>query len=145
MFKKTLFAAIVAAGSLMGAMPAANAQYSATIQVAPPPPLHEVAPQPRSGFVWTPGHHEWRGDRYVWMRGHWMPERYGYEYREPRWIQRGNGEWFLAGGDWVRRDDRRHGYNERRYGDDRRYDEERHSRRFGPYGDRDGDGVPNRY
>jgi hypothetical protein len=68
-----------------------------------------------------------------------MPERYGYQYREPRWVQRGNGEWYLAGGDWVRRGDHRYGY------DDRRYDERRYGGRFGPYGDRDGEGVPNRY
>jgi hypothetical protein len=138
MFKKSLLGAMLVAGSLIGALPmAANAQYSATVRIAPPPPLHEVVPEPRSGFIWAPGHYEWRGDQYVWMRGHWMPQRYGYEYREPRWVQRGNGEWYLVGGDWVQRDD---------YAQNRRYGYERRHRHLnGPYGDRDGDGVLNRY
>jgi hypothetical protein len=134
MFKKTFVGALIAAGSLVAMLPGtATAQTGVIVQTAPPPPIHEVVPAPRSGYIWAPGHYQWRGDQYVWMRGHWMPERYGYAYREPRWVQRGNSEWYLIGGDWVRRDDR--------YG----YDERRHSRRFGPYGDRDGDGVQNRF
>jgi hypothetical protein len=132
MFKKSSIAATVLAGSLAAMMPlGASAQYSAVIQIAPPPPIHEVVPGPRQGYVWAPGHHEWRGDRYVWVRGHWMPERYGYEYRAPHWVQRGNGEWYMVGGNW----ERHHGYRDR----DDRYGESR------PNGDRDRDGVINRY
>lgn len=137
MFKKTLLA-IVAAGSLVGLAPlAAQAQPTVIVREAPPPPMHEAMPGERPGFVWAPGHYEWRHGRYAWMRGHWMPERAGYAYREPRWIQRGNGEWAMVGGDWVRHDDR--------YAQGRRYDEERWEHRRGPHGDRDLDGVPNRY
>jgi hypothetical protein len=119
MFKKTLLGVIVAAGSLVSLLPTlANAQYSAVISVAPPAPMHEAVPPPRRGYVWAPGHYEWRNSQYLWIPGHWLQARSGYEYREPRWVQRGNGEWYLVGGNWERR---------------------------GPYGDRDRDGIANRY
>jgi hypothetical protein len=119
MFKKTLLCAIVAAGSLMSLVPGvASAQYTAIVSVAPPAPMHEAIPPARHGYVWAPGHYEWRGNQYVWVRGRWLEARDGYEYREPRWVQRGNGQWVMVGNTWERR---------------------------GPYGDRDRDGVANRY
>lgn len=141
MFKKTLLAGIVAAGSLIGLVPtAANAQYTAIVATAPPPPIAEAVPEERRGYVWSPGHYEWRGNQYVWVRGHWIADRAGYEYREPRWVQRGSGEWVLVGGDWVPVE--RHASNSSRFSDPdwqppgRRY-------RYGPNGDLDGDGVRN--
>jgi hypothetical protein len=130
MFKKTFLSAAIAAGALMGLAPAANAQYNAIVAVGPPPTVHEVVPEYRPGHVWAPGHHEWRGNQYVWVPGHWMQERAGYVYREPRWIQRSNGEWAMIGGQWERRahGDRDHD------GIANRYDR-----------DRDGDGIPNAY
>ena len=93
MFKKTILGAVVAAGSLMSLLPgAANAQYTAIVSVAPPPPVVEVAPAPRTGYVWAQGHHEWRGNLYVWVPGHWLAARNGYEYREHRWVQRGKNK-----------------------------------------------------
>jgi hypothetical protein len=104
MFKQTFIGVILAAGSLIALAPtAAQAQYNAIISVAPPPPLYEVPPPPRRGHVWAPGHQEWRGNRYEWVPGHWLRDRAGYEYREPRWIQRGNGEWSMIGGNWEHR------------------------------------------
>lgn len=117
MNNKPLLAAVFAAG-LLGLGTAAQAQYGAVVTVAPPAPRYEVVPAPRAGWVWAPGHWEWQGNRHVWMQGTWLRERSGYEYRAPRWVQRGNGEWILVGNNWERR---------------------------GPYGDRDGDGIPNRY
>jgi hypothetical protein len=122
MRNKTLLAASMAA-ALMGFGAAAQAQYSAIVSVAPPAPRHEVIPGAREGWVWAPGHYEWRGGEYAWREGHWMRERVGYEYREPRWVQRGNGEWVLVGGNWERRMDR-----------------DRHARGR----DYDGDGIPDR-
>jgi YXWGXW repeat-containing protein len=147
MFKKTLLGVIVAAGSLTSLVPGvANAQYSAIVSVAPPAPLQERAPAPREGFVWAPGHYEWRGDQYVWVRGRWLEARSGYEYREPRWVQRANGEWYMVGNNWERRGP----YGDRdRDGIANRYDRDdyarhdRRGRRFGPYGDIDRDGIPN--
>jgi hypothetical protein len=163
MFKKTFISAAIAAGSLMGLAPAvANAQYNAIVAVAPPAAVHEVVPRDRPGYVWAPGHHEWRGNQYVWVPGHWLQAREGYAYREPRWIQRSNGEWAMIGGQWERRGDRdRDGdgianrYDRDRDGDGipNRYDNRpnrpdyvtrNNPNRFGPYGDLDGDGIVNR-
>jgi len=163
MIKKTLLGAIVAAGSLMSLAPtAANAQYTAIVSTQPPPaPLHEIVPPPRHGYVWAPGHHEYRGNQYVWVQGHWMPARTGFEYREPRWVQRGNGEWALVGGNWERRGpngDRDHDGIANRYDRDRdgdgvpnAYDNRpnrpnfaRNQQRFGPNGDLDRDGILNK-
>ena len=127
---KPLLGALVAA-SLMGFGAAAQAQYSAIVSVAPPAPRVEVVPAPRSGWVWAPGHWQWQGNQYVWVEGHWLRERAGYEYREPRWVQRRNGEWILVGGDWEPRGP---------YGD---RDRDGVANRYDP--DRDGDGIPNRY
>jgi hypothetical protein len=162
MFKKTFLSAMLAAGSLIAVLPtAANAQYTAVVRVQPPAPLQEAVPAPRAGYVWAPGHYEWRGNQYVWERGHWVGERPGFEYREPRWVQRGNGEWHMVGGSWERRgpygDRDRDGvanrYDRDRDGDgipnardDRpnRNEYARNERRFGPFGDLDRDGIMNR-
>lgn len=147
MLKKTLLGAVIGAASLMSLLPtAASAQYSAIVSVAPPAPLHERVPGPRDGYVWAPGHHEWRGNQYVWIPGRWLEARMGYEYREPRWVQRANGEWYLVGNNWERRGP----YGDRdRDGIANRYDpdsprNQRYARRFGPYGDLDRDGIINR-
>ena len=76
-------------------------------------------------MVWDPGHWEWRGNRHVWVDGRWLKERPGYRYREARWVERG-GRWEMRPGGWER-------------------DDRRDNRRGGGRGDRDGDGVPNRY
>lgn len=127
MLKKSLLGAAIAA-SLLGA----TASYAQIyVQVAPPAPRYEVAPAPRAGFTWVPGHYEWRNNQYVWLEGHWVNERPGYAYVEPRWVQRANGQWYMVGNNWERR-----GPNGDRDGDGiaNRYDR-----------DRDGDGIPNRY
>lgn len=141
MHSKPLLAAAFAA-ALLGLGTAAQAQYTAIVSVAPPAPRHEVMPAPRAGWVWAPGHYEWRGNEYVWLEGRWMRERVGYEYREPRWVQRGDGSWVLVGNNWERRMAQREARRESRtspYGDfDRDGIANRHDR------DIDGDGVPNR-
>ena len=160
MLKKTLIGAVIAAGSLAGMLPTvASAQYTAVVSVAPPAPVFEAVPGPRQGYVWAPGHHEWRGNQYVWVPGHWLQARAGYEFREPRWVQRGNGEWYLAGNTWERRgpggDRDRDGIPNRLDGDkdgdgipnayDNRPNRNQYARnRFGPNGDLDRDGILNR-
>jgi hypothetical protein len=143
MFKKVLSGIVIAIGSLVGLAPtAANAQFTAIVSVAPPAPVQEVTPPPRRGHVWVPGHHEWRSNHYVWVQGHWVRDRQGYEYREPRWVQRADGNWYLVGNNWERRgphgDLDRDGIANR---DDP--DSPRHARRFAPNGDLDRDGVRN--
>lgn len=128
MQRNKILGALLAA-SLMGFGAAAQAQF--TISIAPPAPQYEVVPAPRAGYVWAAGHYEFRNGNYVWVPGHWVQARSGYDYREARWIQRGDGSWTMVGGNWERR-----GPDGDRDGDGvaNRYDR-----------DRDGDGVPNRY
>ncbi len=142
MRNKIILGAVMAA-SLMALGTGAQAQYTAIVSVAPPAPQVEVVPGPRRGYVWAPGHYEYRGNQYTWVQGRWMADRQGYAYAEPRWVQRGNGEWQRVGGNWERR-----GPNGDRDGDGITNREERLARearrdRFGPRGDLDRDGIMN--
>ena len=84
--KKLLLAALVA-GSLGGATLPASADV--VVRTAPPPPRDERIPEARRGYVWAPGHWEWRHGRYAWTNGKWLRERHGYDlallegYRSP--------------------------------------------------------------
>lgn len=157
MQRPTLLALALAAGSLMGLASVANAtpavvagasvgvapavvatpgtyssgttivapaNASIIVSEAPPAPLVEAMPAPREGYVWAPGHYEWHHGRYIWMAGNWMEARPGYAWRSAHWVQHPDGSWTLVAGHWV---------------------SENHVARNGPYGDRDRDGVPNRY
>jgi hypothetical protein len=110
--KKLIIAALLA-GSFGAIHGAAQAQ-TIVVREAPPAPRDEVVPAARHGYVWAPGHYEYRHHHYVWVRGTWVRERHGYSYRAPTWEQR-DGQWVMRRGGWERG---------------------RH--------DRDGDGVPNR-
>jgi hypothetical protein len=115
-------AALVSLGAFL--LPAtAQAAVAISVQVAPPAPVYERVPPPRRGYVWAPGHYEYRHGRYVWSGGRWLTARPGYAYHRPDWVQR-NGRWYYSQGRWDRDRD----------GVADRYDR-----------DRDGDGVPNRY
>ena len=131
--KKTLIAALLASSLAAFAVPAAAEIY---VNIAPPAPRYEVVPAPRAGYVWAPGYWDWRGNRHVWIRGHWERERHGYYWHPNRWIER-DGHWVLEKGRWDRERfaDNRGGRGDRdRDGVPNRYDR-----------DKDGDGVPNRY
>jgi hypothetical protein len=141
MHTKTLLGAAFAA-ALMGFGAVAQAQYSAVVSVAPPAPRHEVVPAPRAGWIWAPGYYEHRGDQYVWVEGHWMRERVGYEYREPRWVQRADGSWYLVGNNWERRQAEREARHYARNHPEADFD--RDGIANGRDRDIDGDGVPNR-
>ena len=110
--------ALASAGAMLASAPVL-AQPSIHVQIgSPPPPLrYEVVPQPRRGHVWVPGHWQWAGNRHVWVNGHFLRERPGYVYHQPVWVQ-DNGRWVYRTGNWAR---------------------------GGPHGDRDRDGIPNRY
>ncbi|KAB8053381.1 hypothetical protein GCN78_06390 [Janthinobacterium rivuli] len=113
------------------------------IRIAPPPPRREAIPRARHGYVWAPGHWEWRSQRYAWTPGVWIAERPGYVYAAPVWNQR-DGRWQMEQGRWSPR-----GPNgdRDRDGIPNRYDHDngnRHDRDNGNRRDRDGDGVPNR-
>ncbi|NGZ83556.1 YXWGXW repeat-containing protein [Duganella aceris] len=139
----TLYAAAMLALSAAAFAPAiASAQVgvSVVIRDAPPPPRYERVPAPRHGYVWAPGYWDWRGNRHHWIGGTWVTARPGYVYMQPRWEQR-DGRWYRQEARWDRgpNGDRDHD------GVPNRYD--RHDNRgdHRGYGDKDHDGVPNRY
>ena len=133
MFRASLTATGLALAALMGATAPAQAQIQGTVIVqsgspgyvipAPPPQRREATPRARRGEVWVPGYWDWRGNRHVWVKGHFEKARAGYSYRTPQWEQR-DGRWEINRGGWDRDGD----------GIPNRQDR-----------DRDGDGIPNRY
>jgi hypothetical protein len=137
MQKCKMIARATLAAALLGLGVAAQAQI--TVRIAPPQPQYEVVPSARPGQVWITGHYDWRNGQYVWVPGRFERDRTGYEFREHRWVQRGNGEWYLVGGNWERR-----GPGGDRDGDGVANRHDPDNRRFGPYGDLDRDGVRNR-
>jgi len=120
-----LTAAMMASGALAPAA-AADIQWGASVNFAPPAPMQVEMPPPRPGYLWTPGYWGWSNGRHVWLSGSWLRERPGYAYWQPRWVVR-DGRWWLQRGQWARGDRDRDGI----------------PNPWDP--DRDGDGVPNRY
>ncbi|MEP6739295.1 MAG: YXWGXW repeat-containing protein [Caldimonas sp.] len=116
MFAKLTTAAILALASATFSTASIAGPVSLDIRVGPPAPRVELVPAPRRGYLWTPGYWDWRGRRHVWVGGNWVRERPGYVYAHPGWVQEGD-HWRLNRGAWNR----------------------------GPGGDRDHDGVPNRF
>jgi YXWGXW repeat-containing protein len=122
--RKLLIGALLT--SSLGVLPLpAAADVGFYIDLAPPAPRYEVVPAPRAGMAWIPGYWDWRGNRHVWVRGHWQRERHGMHWHPNRWEQR-DGRWYLERGRWDRE----------------RWEDKRVAR---AYGDRDRDGVPNRF
>ncbi len=102
--KKLILAAGVATVVSLGAFTVptvAQAQPAIYVQTAPPPPRFERVPAPRRGYVWAPGHWEWRGNRHAWQPGVWVKARPGYAYRQPQWRQDGD-RWEMRRGGWDR-------------------------------------------
>lgn len=118
----SLFATVVPAQAAQPGIVMAQSSNHGHAMPAPPPPRHEAVPRARRGQVWSPGHWEWRGHRYVWTAGTWVKARPGYRYREPQWVEH-DGRWELRRGGWDRDGDGISNRNDR---------------------DRDGDGVRNR-
>ena len=78
---------------------------------APPPP-----PQPRPGFVWIAGAHEWRDGRYVWIEGHWEQDRSGDAWRAGHWDRDGERQAWHPGG-WEHGDHGDHDHGDHDHGD----------------------------
>jgi hypothetical protein len=66
---------------------------------APPAPQPETV-NSRPGFVFAPGHWDWREGKWVWVAGHWERERAGKEWHPGRWDQQ-NGRWVFIDGAWA--------------------------------------------
>lgn len=96
-----LFAAALAGGIAVPSVAAADTGIY--LDVAPPPPRHEVIPSPRRGYIWVPGYWDYRGRHHVWVAGRYERDRPGFVYYQPRWTQRDNG-WVMERGRWDKRD-----------------------------------------
>src|SRR4051812_14801042 len=100
MLKKILIASLIAA--TWGSVPlVTSAAPVVVITQAPPPPRVEPVPHPRHGYVWAPGHWEWRHGRHEWVAGHWLRERHGEHWVADNWVERG-GHWERHPGHWER-------------------------------------------
>ncbi|MEO8103047.1 MAG: YXWGXW repeat-containing protein [Betaproteobacteria bacterium] len=129
MWTRKLLMIAIATSTLGAVASSAQAAVDVFINVPPPPVRYEVAPAPRAGYVWAPGYWDWRGNRHIWVKGHWERERVGYYFHPPRWIER-DGRWLIERSRWDR---------DRPYGDLDRDGTPNYRDR-----DRDGDGIPNR-
>jgi len=117
------------------ALTPAAAQVSITFGAPPPPPIYEVVPAPRAGYVWAPGHYVLVNDRYVWTKGQWVVARPGYRYVPDAWERLfigGREQWRYVPSRWDRDGD---GVPDRH----------EHRSERGPYGDKDHDGIANAY
>ena len=85
-------------GPRPGPPPVAPPVVSAPREAPPPPRAERVAK--RRGFVWVPGHWEWKNNRWEWEAGRWERERAGKRWRERRWEKQGD-VWVKIDGDWV--------------------------------------------
>jgi hypothetical protein len=122
---RKLILATLATASIGAAAIPASAEIGIWVNEAPPAPRHEVIPAPRAGYVWEPGYYDYRGHHYAWTEGHWVREKHGMFYHPTHWVQR-DGRWTKEGGRW----------------DKERYVE---NHEYRGNGDRDHDGVPNKY
>lgn len=93
---KKLLASMVILGGLSGVAMAQPYPYP---NPYPPPPglYHEmVPPPPGRHMMWQPGHWQWNGHRYVWVRGHYVQTRPQHR----RWVH-GHWEHGRHGWRWV--------------------------------------------
>ena len=98
--RKMLMAGFLAA-SVASTAAVARSNVEFELNIGPPPPIVEVVPAPRAGYVWAPGYWHWNGERHVWAKGHWLHERHGYVWNEDRWDHDGD-RWHFRRGYWSR-------------------------------------------
>ena len=102
-FRKSMIAVLCAASlGAVGLPTTASAEVGIFLNIAPPPPRHEVVPAPRSGYVWSSGYWNSNGKKHVWQAGHWERDRTGYHMTQPAWTQR--DRWELRRGYWTKGD-----------------------------------------
>lgn len=55
--------------------------YAEVGKVAPAGYVYEVTPAPRPGYIWSPGHYEFNGNRQVWAPGVWVKDDYDHQWK----------------------------------------------------------------
>ena len=98
MTKTLVAAAFATAVSLPSAM-ARSPEVDIELNFGPPPPVYEVVPAPRAGYVWAPGYWDYERNRHTWRKGHWERERHGEHWTGGHWVQH-DGRWHLNRGHW---------------------------------------------
>jgi len=83
----------------------AGAYVGLDINVAPPAAQYEAVGAVRPGFVWAPGYWQWDPNvhHHVWIAGSYIPERNGYYWIAPAWVQGPHGGWHFRQGRWQAR------------------------------------------
>ena len=67
--------------------------------VAPAPEIESVPAAPTEIHVWIAGAHVWRQGSWHWVPGHWaLPPHVGAAWLAGRWLRRGHGFVWVAGG-----------------------------------------------
>ena len=75
--------------------------YANVGKSAPGTTVVEVAPAPRAGYIWSPGHWETRGTHQTWSAGHWVKD----DFQQQLMVYKtGDGTTTYATGPLVLRD-----------------------------------------
>ena len=101
--KRRLFAVLLGLSALvvLCVVPLAQAQVRVYVDVPPPAAISEpvpVLPSPR--HLWIPGHYQWDGQTYVWVRGHFaLRPRPRAVWVPGSWVADGR-RWYWSEGYW---------------------------------------------
>ncbi len=83
---------------------AADVSVNVQLDVAPPPPRHEVvveSTRPGPDYVWIDGFWDGSPGHYVWTAGHWdRPPRRGVRWVAPHWERDHDGHYHIVRGVW---------------------------------------------
>lgn len=72
--------------------------------IGPPPARAETIPaRPSPRHFWVSGYWTWDGSRHTWVPGHYVLERRGFAYVQPRWQALGTGHFRYYPGGWIKR------------------------------------------
>ena len=87
--KRVLVSALFAAGAIGAVVTPLSsvAEITVYMNTAPPAVRVEPVPEPRTGYVWTPGYWKSESTQYVWSPGAYVEARPGYTYVQPRWVE----------------------------------------------------------
>lgn len=94
---------LILVATLAGAGPAFMSPAMAQSHPPIPPPRADRVPHrpgPPARWVLEPGHWQWNGVRYHWVRPHWIARRpYHRHYRPGHWVRGPRGSFWVPG-DW---------------------------------------------
>lgn len=103
-----------------------NIVLAQVVRTPPPDLRYEVTPEPRNGYVWSPGYWRWQNHRYVWQHGRWLREQRGKLWIPESWEEDEEGRFHFIPGHWERTEDEDYPADDRDSDEDSDY---RHERR----------------